>query len=726
MTDKLIYAHAGSKNVTYLGGGLETAITKVGVNKSHLVIDTLQTLSADLACPANVFLIFVYDGMIDTNGNTLTINSPGHIIASPNQVIFTGTGSVAFTIGGDICAGWFATADGTDVSTSLQKMINSAPILPCRFLFNANSSGYGIGTALTLPTLIASTRLDWTFEGMGGKGKLIATAAVDIFNTYSLDQTPTYWTFGVTFKNLYLDGNSTGVNGFNLHGIALNGKIEDCVVTGFTNAGILLSRCLETELNNIYSYSNTEYQLYICDGTTLTIVGGSYRFGKTAFHCDGNLTEALDDVNSGPYDVLVLGGVFEASSHYGIHLTAGGRYSFIRSHFESIGYDGYITPTVMPYAVKIDNEGGENPRNVVFDHCVFSTDAKDIVLAGTYKWTASGSGTNEYYVELAAGGDPSLVEPSMVYENAVKMTVGTMGSLAASEWDYGDNDTLGYSTVYVRLSDGADPDSKADGYVDVRRAIFNLDRCSAVEFITCQDSGLRGGIINANTLYTKITAGTYINDFRNISTSNITDSSTTTLWIDDRMDYFKFVGGLDDYIRMYQNKILFLVRSSTALNVLQTRVSTSGVLDSYDGFVLKVDGTQLFGSGAAATDVEFDRMGVGALRVNAGIANYTQAALSVSNQVIVTVESGWNIYHLLTENTTIKNPNRSAVGTELRFIIQQAAAGGPFTVAFGNNYLLAGDAFTMTGTASSVDVITFIYNSSVGKWVEISRTQDVR
>jgi len=90
-----------------------------------------------------------------------------------------------------------------------------------------------------------------------------------------------------------------------------------------------------------------------------------------------------------------------------------------------------------------------------------------LVLSGTFKWTASGSGTSEYYMELTAGGDPGISAPGKVQINSssASATEGTAGSLAAGEWDYADNDTLGYSTVYVRLSDGTDPDTKADGYI---------------------------------------------------------------------------------------------------------------------------------------------------------------------------------------------------------------------------------------------------------------------
>lgn len=82
-----------------------------------------------------------------------------------------------------------------------------------------------------------------------------------------------------------------------------------------------------------------------------------------------------------------------------------------------------------------------------------------------YQWTASGSGTNEYYLEADGGGDPGLTQPNDVEEDGSDMTGGTAGSLSAGEWDWADNDSLGYSTVYVRLSDNVDPDTKSAGFI---------------------------------------------------------------------------------------------------------------------------------------------------------------------------------------------------------------------------------------------------------------------
>lgn len=84
-------------------------------------------------------------------------------------------------------------------------------------------------------------------------------------------------------------------------------------------------------------------------------------------------------------------------------------------------------------------------------------------LAGpTYRWTRSAGGVNEYFCELAGGGNPGwgVNAASVGYfmiGNQTMATRGARGSLANNQWDYGDNDSLGYSTWYFR-SDAGDPD----------------------------------------------------------------------------------------------------------------------------------------------------------------------------------------------------------------------------------------------------------------------------
>lgn len=93
---------------------------------------------------------------------------------------------------------------------------------------------------------------------------------------------------------------------------------------------------------------------------------------------------------------------------------------------------------------------------------------KDRLRSSTYKWTASGSGTSEYYCQAAAGGDPSIAtQPDFLTLDNTLMVEGAAGDLVNHQWDYGDNDNLGYNTVYVCDTSG-DPDVTE---VDIRSII---------------------------------------------------------------------------------------------------------------------------------------------------------------------------------------------------------------------------------------------------------------
>lgn len=91
------------------------------------------------------------------------------------------------------------------------------------------------------------------------------------------------------------------------------------------------------------------------------------------------------------------------------------------------------------------------------------------IRSSAFSWTASGSGTNEYYCRTAANANPGFVASpptsNGVFINGSAATKGTAGSLSAGTWGFGNNDTLGYNTVYVRLSGGGDPDAQADNHI---------------------------------------------------------------------------------------------------------------------------------------------------------------------------------------------------------------------------------------------------------------------
>lgn len=149
----------------------------------------------------------------------------------------------------------------------------------------------------------------------------------------------------------------------------------------------------------------------------------------------------------------------------------------------------------------------------------------DSLVNSSYKWTASGSGTNEYYLEAAAGGDPGINEPNSVYLDGKGnlATNGTLGSLNASEWDWGDNDSLGYSTLYVRLVDGVDPDSKNVDFVamghnggkdytqqdSAQESYTTLAMTTGGTTLTCSGADMFDSLIVGNWIY--ISGGTNFN-----------------------------------------------------------------------------------------------------------------------------------------------------------------------------------------------------------------------
>lgn len=79
--------------------------------------------------------------------------------------------------------------------------------------------------------------------------------------------------------------------------------------------------------------------------------------------------------------------------------------------------------------------------------------------ANGYAWTASATKPGEWYVKRSDGSNPSLVQPfcaamdGVFVDDSADMSadMGTVGSLnESSPMGWGDNDSIGYSTVYVK------------------------------------------------------------------------------------------------------------------------------------------------------------------------------------------------------------------------------------------------------------------------------------
>ncbi|WP_375261869.1 hypothetical protein [Palleronia sp.] len=93
-------------------------------------------------------------------------------------------------------------------------------------------------------------------------------------------------------------------------------------------------------------------------------------------------------------------------------------------------------------------------------------------LGSIYEWMASAT-AGEWYLRdkglYGSGGNPFLVEPNDVAVGDTALTAGTVGTLGANQYAMGDNDGLGYSTLYLR-TDGSNPTGQgpAVGYRGAR------------------------------------------------------------------------------------------------------------------------------------------------------------------------------------------------------------------------------------------------------------------
>lgn len=90
----------------------------------------------------------------------------------------------------------------------------------------------------------------------------------------------------------------------------------------------------------------------------------------------------------------------------------------------------------------------------------------------TYRWTAYGGGTSgSFYLELAAGGDPSIAQPDGVEFRGAALTYqADHTTLTTGKWSYGS--VGGFSTVVVFVG-GSDPDGyelDAIGLIDLPEA----------------------------------------------------------------------------------------------------------------------------------------------------------------------------------------------------------------------------------------------------------------
>lgn len=269
----------------------------------------------------------------------------------------------------------------------------------------------------------------------------------------------------VKIVNSYVRGNSIGV--YNVRDSFFSGNS----FSGNTSIGIYFNTGQNRIENNLL-----EFHMGPDAGT------GVIRNPADAIYLDQNANEIIIannhfDRNAGydvrinsnvkiPNKILITGNMFKRSA-WGNGITTGLRVSilcgnsgdnitmvgntFERGNQSPSTIEGYWSPVRAAYfntATAIVQEG-----NNFVELGALSLNKTN------FTWTLSASGTNEYYLKDTSNyqSNPYVPQPDSVKNNRTTMNAGSVGALAAGEWAWADNDSLGFSTVYVRLASGNIP-----------------------------------------------------------------------------------------------------------------------------------------------------------------------------------------------------------------------------------------------------------------------------
>lgn len=165
--------------------------------------------------------------------------------------------------------------------------------------------------------------------------------------------------------------------------------------------------------------------------------------------------------------------------------------------------------------------------------------------------------------------------------------------------------------------------------------------------------------------------------------------------------------------------------AATTDYLLRYMLSTD-TMGSFGRHGVRIDGRQSWATGTnpAGWDTHLERVAVGGLQVQGGVANRLSNSGNVTGAITPDLSSGWNRRLVLTGNVTINAPtNPPAGGGIVTFLLVQDATGGR-TVTFDAVFKLAGGAYTMTATANKRDVISFMYSDTDATYQEMSRSQN--
>lgn len=215
----------------------------------NVTVDTYQSLDIKKGCLISV-----------DAGQTLTIYSPGNIVATPTQQAFAGAGSVAFSSGGGtVYPDWFGATryDVTDDSAAIQTALDAGSGTTVYFSDGVYTSTAILTVSNDNLTITGPGTLDFPTNGLAENARLELEAS------------------GTTIRDLKITSNGasrTGIYGLiTVDGVAAaryNTTIDGCEITGSDGVGIHMMNSHNFTISNNYIHDTWADGIHIQRGSS--------------------------------------------------------------------------------------------------------------------------------------------------------------------------------------------------------------------------------------------------------------------------------------------------------------------------------------------------------------------------------------------------------------------------------------------------------------------------
>lgn len=252
-------------------------------------------------------------------------------------------------------------------------------------------------------------------------------------------------------------------------------RIINCVFSGNTYAGVYLNNGGVHITGNLFEFQRTGTGGdEVAHGIVLQNNSNEIQIDNNRFDRNAGNDIQIFDGTKRPRDITITDNHFmragwgtNATYRGAIYLDGADRVTIVGNQFYAANANpstarGLVSPryAVVHSACKglviKDNQWNNVASKMTLDSSVAGNGNSHSVAP---VWIESASGTDEWYLTdwWDTNGNPFIGEPHSVVSDGVLQTAGTAGALSAGEWDWADNDSLGFSTLYCRVTAGGDP-----------------------------------------------------------------------------------------------------------------------------------------------------------------------------------------------------------------------------------------------------------------------------